>query len=169
MQYITEHLQEFDDAKEAFLQVRRVLNQRMEASHEDYPQVDRLQPQLRRVREPAAWEHLLLHQPAGWYMLRDNRRHSRCVLFATTCKRTVWCMALLRVEGRVFELPTTVDFERSIKPISALAGELALPLPVEVHRLDLVFFPTADSQQLSFFARSRASYKKRSRAACEEC
>ena len=92
------------------------------------------------------------------------------VLFATTCKRTVWCMALLRVEGRVFELPTTVDFERSIKPISALAGELALPLPVEVHRLELVFLPPADSQQLSFFfARSRASYKKRSRAAREEC
>ena len=169
MEYLTERLPEFDAAKEAFQQVRRVLNQRMEASHEDYPQVDRLQPQFRRAREPADWEHLLLHQPAGWYMLRGNRRHSRCVLFATTCKRTVWCMTLQRVEGRVFELLTNVNFERSTKPISALAGELALPLPVEVHRLDIVFRRTADPQQLSFFARSRASYKKSSRAAREEC
>ena len=89
MQYLTEHLQEFDDAKEAFLQVRRVLNQRMEASHEDYPQVDRLQPQFRRAREPADWEHLLLHQPAGWYSLHGSMRGSITVLFAITCKRTV--------------------------------------------------------------------------------
>ena len=73
-------------------------------------------------------------------------------------------MTLHRIKGQLYELDTTADFERSIRPLSALAGELALPLPVRVYRVHPVLRRTEDPQQLCLFMDSAAPVERRARA-----